>query len=122
MLLQLQVANIELSKIPTAEAAVMTAEDYKMYAYHMADMYQIDPGPFVKTLECESGWDPLVRGDHGKSVGIAQIYGPAHKDITLSQREDGIFSINWAAKEFSKGNQKLWSCWKNNNGYRGSGP
>lgn len=44
------------------------------------------------------------------SWGLAQIYLPAHQDVTREQALDPRFALQWMAKEFSKGNQHLWSC------------
>lgn len=66
----------------------------------------------LQTLTCESGLRSDAVGDSGTSVGVAQIHLPAHPDITREQALDAEFSVKWAARAFSKGNQWMWTCYK----------
>jgi hypothetical protein len=75
-------------------------------------IYDVSYDELYGTLNCESGLDPSIVGDHGTSYGIAQIHLPAHPDITKSEALDPQFSVNFAAHEFSKGRQAEWSCYK----------
>jgi hypothetical protein len=72
-----------------------------------------------KTLDCESGGFKDVKiqsqyfsnGVQERSFGVAQINLDAHPDITYEEAIDPVFAIDYAAKEFSKGNAKQWTCW-----------
>lgn len=122
--LQLQLAQISLERLqPVASAAVLTTDDYKDYAVREADTYGINTKQFLGTIQCESAWDPTKQsefyknGKREESYGIAQINLPAHLDVTYDQATDGMWSINWAARQFSIGNAKIWTCWRNMYGY-----
>ncbi len=56
----------------------------------------------------------IIKGEQEQSYGLAMIHLPDHPDITLSEAEDPDFSIEFMAKNFAKGNQHLWTCWKLN--------
>jgi soluble lytic murein transglycosylase-like protein len=79
-----------------------------------AKKYGIDPVPLEKTLYCESGYDANAvnpHDSHGGSFGVAQI-NASHTDITRAQMLNPLWSIDWAAKQFSEGHQSMWSCYK----------
>ncbi len=120
--IQLTLAAMSLDAMQ-AQAAVMSAADYKTYAVAMAEKYGIDEEQFVGTLQCESNWQPQKQSDfykNGKreeSYGIAQINLPAHLDVTYDEATDGTWSIEWAAQKFQAGNKKWWTCWRNKYGY-----
>ncbi len=76
-----------------------------------ASKYHIDPGGFIETARCESRFDKNAVGDKGTSFGVWQIHAPAHLDITKAQMLDPWWSTEWAAQQFAKGNQLIWSCY-----------
>lgn len=78
------------------------------YAVH----YGIPSQPLIDTLRCESGFNSEAVGDHGTSFGVAQIHLPAHKDVTREESLNPFFAIDWAAYQFSLGNENMWSCYK----------
>lgn len=120
--IQLTLAGMSLDAMQ-AQAATMTAADYKEYAVFAAEKNGIDAEQFTATLQCESSWRPTKQsefyknGKREESYGIAQINLPMHLDVTYDQATDGAWSIDWAAKQFRAGNQKWWTCWKNKYGY-----
>lgn len=76
-----------------------------------AAKYGIDGEQLYKTLQCESG----LRGDRvglAGELGVAQIYLPAHPDLTRAQALDERFSIDWAAKSFAEGYAHWWTCYR----------
>jgi hypothetical protein len=78
-------------------------------------VYAIPHDELLNTLSCESGLNPhaVNPGDsHGGSFGIAQINAGSHPDISIAQMLDPIFSISWAAQQFSEGHARMWSCFK----------
>ena len=76
------------------------------YAIH----YGIPAQPLIDTLACESRFNPDSIGDKGTSFGLAQIHLPAHPEITRQEALDPLWSIDWAAKQFSEGHASMWSC------------
>ena len=69
----------------------------------------------VETLKRESGYESIqsrvIRADgtRERSYGCAQIYEPAHPDVTREQAMDCIWSIDWTAQQFLKGKACLWT-------------
>lgn len=63
-------------------------------------------------IKCESGWKPNAIGDKGRSIGLVQIYLPAHPHITKAQALDPVFAINFIIDEFINGNSWKWTCYK----------
>jgi len=117
--IQLNLAKLSLQQMqPIAIAATLQPEDYKTYASTTAEKLGIDPDVFTNVLQCESHFRPDAPGDFSTttkqytSFGIAQIHLIAHPDVTKAQALDGIWSIDWAAQQFAKGNAHWWSCYK----------
>lgn len=97
-----------LAEIPPVIYSASTSEDIiTSYAIH----YGIPSKPLIRTLQCESNLNPKAVGDHGTSLGVAQIHLPAHPDISKAEALDPLFAIDWAARQFSLGHQKMWSCY-----------
>lgn len=99
-----------LFTIPPAYAAQLTADDYKVIATADAEHYGIDVSSFLKTIDCESQFNPMAISKTG-DYGIAQIHEKAHLELTKSQLYDPFFSLDWAAHEFSLGHQRAWVCY-----------
>lgn len=53
-----------------------------------------------------------VAGERERSYGLAQIHLPSHPTVTKEQATDPDFAITFMVKEFSKGNQRAWTCWR----------
>lgn len=53
-----------------------------------------------------------VAGERERSFGLAQIHLPSHPTITKAQATDPEWALEWMTKEFARGNQTAWSCWK----------
>lgn len=70
------------------------------------------------TIQCESQFNPLAEGDVNiggvgtTSWGLVQIHLPKNPTITKAQALDPKFSLDFIIKEFAKGNQEKWSCYK----------
>lgn len=93
-----------------AAAAELSKADLMMIASSTASLYHLNQEHFLAVINCESHWEITAVGDKGLSHGLAQIYGPAHKEVTLEMSNDPFFSIAWMAKMWSEGKQNLWSC------------
>jgi hypothetical protein len=77
----------------------------------------------LKTIECESGFNPLIQSQHKDpsgpngqedSWGLVQINLPAHPSITREQAQNWKFSLEFMKQNFEAGNQSMWTCWKIN--------
>lgn len=83
-----------------------------------AAKYHVNYDHLYSVLDCESAGfkDVKIRGDNGLARGLAQIRSDYHPEITDEQADDPVFAVDYIASEFSKGNQRMWSCWKNKYG------
>ncbi len=77
-----------------------------------SQIYGVDFPDMVATLDCESHLNPKAIGDNNRSFGLAQIFLPAHPEVTKEMAQDPEFAITFTAKEFAKNNQKIWTCWR----------
>lgn len=77
---------------------------------HFAVEYGVEPSRILSTIECESSYNPMAIGDGGHSYGLAQIHLPSHPKITKEQALDKVFAVRFMAREFSKGNARIWTC------------
>lgn len=124
--MNLFLALISLGLIPATPAMASTIaplpytiENAPVIIQAYAAHYGIPAQPLLDTLECESGYDPAAMGDHGTSLGVAQIHLPAHPDITKEEALNPFFAIDYAAQQFAAGHQMLWSCFKKTHGAPG---
>jgi len=78
-----------------------------------AERYNVSYEQMYRTSFCESSLNPnaINSTDREYSVGIAQINLKAHTHITVEQAKDIYFSAEFMAKEFARGNAKIWSCY-----------
>lgn len=96
------------------EAPIRQVKDYsitELFAYY-AELYSVSEHDMLVVARCESNLNPLATNHTSRefSVGISQINLLAHKNITEAQARDPQFAIEFMAKEFSKGNQHIWTC------------
>lgn len=80
--------------------------------HHFADQYNVSAERMLVTMKCESSLNPKAIGDGGHSYGIAQIHLPSHRNITIEQAQSIPFSAEFMAQEFSKGNARIWTCYR----------
>lgn len=78
-----------------------------------AEAYNVSYDTMVKVVACESSFQRTIRGDGGESVGLVQIYLKAHPTVTVEEAENPDFAINFLAYHLSKGNGKIWTCYRN---------
>lgn len=50
----------------------------------------------------------LPAGSREQSFGVAQIHLPDHPKITKAQATDPDFAVEFMAKQFAKGNARMW--------------
>lgn len=99
--------------VPIVQASPLTTQDLQVLATDIAVYHHLNVDHFIKTINCESGFDPDIVGDQGHSFGIAQIFLPAHKDITKEQALDPTWALQWMGEQWENDNAKIWSCWRN---------
>ena len=112
-----QPEKIEVKKVPVVSKEVI---EFKIDWY--ADKYGVDVDSMRKVIYCENrSLNPLAQsgyksetGPNGRedSWGLVQIHLPSHPHITRAQAQDVDFSLNFIAKAFSEGKQRMWSCWR----------
>lgn len=78
-----------------------------------ANLYKVSYIEMYKTMKCESSLNPNAINSTTReySVGISQINLMAHKHITVEQAKDVEFASEFMAKEFAKGNKRIWTCY-----------
>lgn len=64
----------------------------------------------VKLAECESGLDPLIRGDSGLSRGLFQINSYYWPDVSDECAFNVECSTLWTMEKINEGKQGLWTC------------
>lgn len=124
--IQLQIAALQLQQIAYADVFTPPAftQDHDASIEYWAAIYGVDAEQMKGTIKCETGgsddpsiqsWVPKKGGpnDREDSWGIAQINLPAHTDITKEQAQDPDFSVKWMARQFSLGNNRIWTCYRN---------
>lgn len=89
-----------------------TENDLRAIVEADARIRQISASQMEEVISCESEWDIHAVGDHGHSIGLAQINLPSHPEITKEQAENPEFAIAWMADEWSAGHQRLWTCYR----------
>ena len=78
-----------------------------------AEKYNVSYEEMYRTSFCESSLNPNAINSTSReySVGIAQINLKAHTNVTVEQAKDVYFSAEFMAREFSKGNKGIWTCY-----------
>ena len=75
--------------------------------------YKVNADVMLNVMMCESSLNPnaIANTPREYSVGISQINLKAHKHITVEQAKDIKFATEFMAKEMSKGNARIWTCY-----------
>lgn len=84
----------------------------KQIALREANKAGLNVDRFLAVIDCESGFRADAIGDGGRSYGVAQLFLPAHPEITKEQALDPEWSLAWMANEWKKGHASAWSCWR----------
>lgn len=77
--------------------------------------YDVSYTEMYKTIECETRFRNIqsqifTDGKQEESYGIVQIHLPSNPTISKQQALDPIYSVEFMAKQFSKGKQRNWTC------------
>jgi len=75
-------------------------------------VYGVATSTLNKVIQCESSFNQYAIGDSGHSRGLVQIFDDYNPDITDSMAFNTSFSINFLAKNISRGKGNLWTCWR----------
>lgn len=97
---------------PHVEAASLSRDELVAMAMADATAYHLNINHFVSTIACESNFVVDEVGDNGTSFGIVQIHLVAHPDVSKEEALDPIFALDWAARQWSIGNEKIWTCYR----------
>jgi murein DD-endopeptidase MepM/ murein hydrolase activator NlpD len=105
--------QVPTASIETASSANPRSTPYLQMVLHSAQVYGV-PWQLIWGVvnhETAGTWDPHIPGDGGQSHGLAQIYQPAHPDVSLAQATDPGFSIDFIAKNLATNYAKFqdWS-------------
>ncbi len=103
-------ALLALLTLGNPSVSSLSAPDYAAIAAYDATKYGINTERFLATIKCESRFKPNAVSKT-RDFGIAQIHLVSHK-VTKAQALDPIYSLDWAAKKFSEGHAKWWSCYR----------
>lgn len=76
-----------------------------------ASRYGVPASLLYGIIALESNFNPNAVGDQGNSHGLAQIYLPAHPDITRRQALDPLFALNWTASNL-RNNFRKYGAWE----------
>ena len=79
---------------------------------YFANQYQVSAEIMLSTMRCESKLKTNAVGDNGESFGISQINLPSHPEVTKEQAQNPVFASEFMAKEYSRGNAKIWTCYR----------
>lgn len=105
-------ANPAILSVPVAVAAPLTKEDLIVLASTTARAYGLNVDHFIKTIGCESQWNPEAVGDNGTSFGLAQLHYPSRDwGIATSSAFDPYTAIQIMAKAWQQGFATRWSCY-----------
>lgn len=77
-----------------------------------AKQYNVPPEVIHAVVKCESGYNKNAIGDFGMSRGLVQIHKTYHPTITDAMAFDPEFSIDFLAKNLSKGKGEMWTCYR----------
>ena len=90
------------------ELVLQYSKEYDVSATQMKNIMNCENPEQIPTLQSRF----TKKGKREQSYGLVQINLPAHKDITYAQAIDPEFSISFLAEQLSKGNGKIWSCYR----------
>jgi hypothetical protein len=84
----------------------------------VAVKYGVSASEMKRVIKCESQGSTTIQSRHRRpdgsrerSFGLVQIYLPAHPDVTYEQAVNPKFAIDFMAKNFKEGRQRMWSCY-----------
>lgn len=94
------------------EVVLESRSDIEAYARQKSGEAGVNADLVLKTIQCESQYNPEAVGDQGRSFGLAQIFLPAHPDVTKEQALDPKFAVDFMVNNFADGKGALWTCYR----------
>lgn len=101
-----------IEQVPIVEVASSSEAYIKDRIKHYAELYSVSEEVMNVVVKCESSYNPDALGDGGQSRGIVQIHGPSHPTISDAQAYEIEFSLNFLADNLSKGQGRMWTCYR----------
>lgn len=110
-----------IEQAPIQEEKTQEVEEPKsgiiQKVYDVANKYGVSAEEMIATINCESKFNNVQsyivnNGIREDSHGIVQIHLPSNPQVTKEQAYDIDFSLDFMAKSFSEGKQRLWSCYR----------
>lgn len=93
--------TIPQAGVDAARAAAPASAPFLKDIITTANRYNVPWQLVWGIIRKESSFNPGAVGDGGKSHGLAQIYGPAHPDISPSRARDPKFAIDFIARNLA---------------------
>jgi len=91
---------------------VWTKENLVDLATTVAEEHHLNTDRFLKVIRCESNWIPTAKGDDGNSRGLVQISSIYHPEVSDEEADDPKYALEFMAKEWDRGHQRQWSCYR----------
>lgn len=106
--------------VPLTSYAAEPTQQQIRYIESYAKIFNINTDRVYATIKCESKFmarQSVIlnkKGPNGyeNSWGIAQIYLPAHPEISQEEAMNDEYAIGWMMREFSQGNARIWTCYR----------
>jgi len=105
------VLSTPIAEAATIQPQTLETSDLQNIALSDAQKYGLNADHFIKVINCESGFDPDIIGDHGTSIGIAQLHYPGLWGISTSTAHDPRVSLEIMASAWKQNEESRWSCW-----------
>lgn len=103
------------AEAPTETPKVWTKQEIQNSIHEYATKYHVNEKVMNTVVSCESQYDLNTIGDGGKSYGLVQIHmGYWGKEVTPEMARDPDFALEFLAEKLSKGQGKLWTCYRIN--------
>ena len=85
-----------------------------------AEKYNVSPKTMLAVMSCENPtFDPDLQsriiqrdGTREPSYGLVQIHLPSHPSVSYQQAIDPEYSVSFLAEKLSKGDGRLWTCYR----------
>ncbi len=89
-----------------------TKGEYMVLANIYAHEYGVSAKKMKQVVKCESGWRANAKNitEREMSYGLSQLNLKAHTRISIEQATDPDFALEFMAKEFKRGNARIWTC------------
>lgn len=63
-------------------------------------------------IKCESNFVSDAVGDEGHAHGLVQINNLYHPDISISEADSPVWSVNYLSSQIADGNGSQWTCYR----------